>query len=116
MLIVYGIKNCDKVKKLINELNNEEITFDFYDYKKKLPLVEHIKRWESFLGELPVNKRGTTYRKLKLSFESLDNCSKLDFIAQNASMIKRPIVELEEKVLVIGYNKESILNIKHKIS
>ena len=115
MLIVYGIKNCDKVKKLLRELKEFKIEFEFYDYKKLPPSEKIIKRWGEYLGELPVNKRGTTYRKVKDEYESSEFDQKINLIIENSSLIKRPIVELESEVIEIGHDTNSIERIKQKI-
>ena len=115
MLTVFGIKNCDKVKKMITELKESEIAFEIYDFKKSAPTTTHISRWSNFLGELPVNKRGTTYRKLKDSFESLSEKEKVAFVCEHSSMIKRPIIEFNDEVILIGHDSTSIERIKQKI-
>ena len=115
MLTVFGIKNCDKVKKIISELKESGIAFELYDFKKSAPTENHINRWSKFLGELPVNRRGTTYRKLKDDFESLSDQEKLYFVCEHSSMIKRPIVEFKQQVILIGHDSTSIERIKQKI-
>ncbi len=102
MLKIYGIPNCDKMKKMFNQLKDSGFDFEFYNYKKNAPTSELIIRWKKHLNDWPVNKRGTTYRKVKELFEAGDEAEKIDLIIQNASMIKRPIIEHESTVVSIG--------------
>lgn len=110
-VIMYGIKNCDTVKKAIVHVEGLGFEIEFYDYKKTPPTEEQILRWSSVLGELPVNKKGTTYKKLAGEFEALKTeKAKIKFMSENASMIIRPIIEAEKnhKVLSIGKSFESL--------
>ena len=102
MLIVYGIPNCDKVKKIINQLEESGFSYEFYNYKKSDPTEELILRWREHLNDWPINKRGTTYRKVKDLYEAADDSEKLNLIIQNSSMIKRPIIEHKNSVVSIG--------------
>ena len=67
---VYGIKNCDTVKKAIKELDELGIDYEFVDFKKTPPRKEWVLRWEKFWGELPANKEGPTFRKIKDEYEA----------------------------------------------
>lgn len=110
-VIMYGIKNCDTVKKAIAHVEKSGHEIAFYDYKKTPPTEEQITRWTTAFGDLPINKKGTTYKKLASEFEALKtDKSKIKFMIENSSMIIRPIVEDEKnhKVIAIGKNFESI--------
>jgi len=102
VLTVYGISNCDKIKKLINQLKETGFEFEFYNYKKNPPTEKLILKWKNYLNDWPINKRGTTYRKLKDVFELADDDKKIELIIQNSSMIKRPIVEHQSSIVSIG--------------
>ncbi len=65
MYTVYGIKNCNTMKKAFDYLRDKDIAYTFVDYKKQAPDTVTLQRWQAGFGELPVNKKGTTYRKLK---------------------------------------------------
>lgn len=106
MYTIYGIKNCSTVKKALDFLNEHNATFDFVDFKKTPPSLTDIKRWTDFLGELPVNKQGLTYRKLKEQFELLSTHEKMEFLIKNSSMIKRPILENKAKVICFGFKND----------
>jgi len=102
MIKIYGISNCDKIKKIKSWMKNEEIEFSFQDYKKNPPHKELLKNWFQQLGEYPINKRGTTYRKLKNEIEKSDDEELLNIIISNPSLLKRPITEKNLKILSIG--------------
>lgn len=115
MLTVYGIANCDKMKKLINLLNVSGFSFQFYNYKKNPPTEHLILKWKKHLNDWPINKKGTTYRKIKDVFENADDSEKLNLIIQNSSMIKRPIVEHQNSIVSIGDLLEFEKFLKKKI-
>lgn len=112
MLTMYAIPNCDTVKKARAFLDKKKIAYEFVDFKKNPPTKEQIKRWEDFMGELPANKKGTTYKKLKDEFEALTPAKKIDFMIANSSMIKRPVLEKNAKTLAIGFDEENYAGLK----
>ncbi len=106
MITMYAIPNCDTVKKARAYLDSKKVQYEFVDFKKSAPTNEQIKRWSEFFGELPTNKKGTTYKKLKDEFEALSLSAKMKFLAENSSMIKRPVLEKNGKTIAIGFNEE----------
>lgn len=109
---LYGIPNCDTVKKTKKVLEARGIDFEFVDFKKAPPTKELLKRWGEFLGELPVNKRGTTFRALKADWESGSEASQLKLLMENPSAVKRPILESKGKVLMMGHEPAVIEKLK----
>lgn len=107
MFTMYAIPNCDTVKKARTFLDKKKIAYEFVDFKKTPPTKDQIKRWADFMGELPANKKGTTYKKVKDEFESLTPAKKIDFMIENSSMIKRPVLEKNGKTLAIGFDEET---------
>lgn len=103
---LYGIPNCDTVKKARTFLEKTKNEFDFVDFKKTPPTVEDISRWEKAFGDLPVNKAGQTYKKHKDAYEKLSPKEKAKFLTENSSMIKRPILEKNGKVLAFGFKED----------
>lgn len=103
---VYGIKNCDTVKKALVWLENNKIEFEFIDFKKK-PATEFIlKKWlESTTWKELINTRGTTYRKLTEEQKGslMNDSAAIDIMMENNSIIKRPIIEFKDK-LVLGFD------------
>ncbi|ATH06983.1 arsenate reductase [Halobacteriovorax marinus] len=106
MIKMYGIPNCDTVKKAKKFLEEGGVEFSFVDFKKTAPTEKDIKNWKKSFGEWPINKRGTTYRKLKDEFESASDAEVVKLICDNSSVIKRPILEQDGKTLCLGFDKE----------
>ena len=103
---LYGIPNCDTVKKARTFLEKKKADFDFVDFKKTPPSPQDIIRWSKAFGGLPVNKSGLTYKKHKEHFEDLSKKEQIEFICANSSMIKRPILEKNGKVLAFGFKED----------
>jgi len=102
---MYGIPNCDTVKKARTFLEKNKIEYEFIDFKKIPPTKNDLERWKKSFGDWPVNKKGPTFRKNKEQFEALLEKDLVEFIIQNSSMIKRPIIEDEGKVLSFGFDE-----------
>lgn len=107
MYKLYGIPNCDTVKKAKVFLEKKGIDFEFINFKKDAPTKKELKKWKEFLGELPVNKRGTTFRKFKDEFEQGTPSSQIELLVANSSAIKRPILEKNDAVVEVGFNAEA---------
>ncbi len=112
MYKIFGIKNCNTVKKALDHLTKNKTPFEFIDFKKYTPSSEDIQRWAKTFGELPVNKQGLTYKKYKDQYEKLSAKEKTEFICKNSSMIKRPILEKNGSVLLFGYAEDQYSKIK----
>ncbi len=103
---VYGIKNCDSVKKALKYLHVNEIEYDFVDFKETNPDFQQIKKWADIVGMKKLfNTRSTTYRNLGLKQMDLDDESKIKWMVQEPLLIKRPVIEKDTMVMV-GYNEE----------
>ena len=105
---VYGIPNCNTVKKANDWLKSNEIDFEFHDYKKKGISKEKLQEWTKKIGwEKLVNKKGTTWRALGAEQQQtiIDESSAIELMLEKPSVIKRPVIELGKKVLV-GYDEE----------
>ena len=110
-LIVYGIKNCNTMKKTFSFLESEGIDYQFVDYKKKVPSKDLLLTFEAKVGlESLINKRGTTFRKLTDSEKLLleDKESALKILMEKSSMIKRPIIAFPDGNLVLGFEPDEI--------
>lgn len=99
---IYGIKNCDTMKKAFAWLESHRIAYDFHDYKKAGVPPGKLKEWAAKAGwEKLVNSRGPTWRKIPESQKSpLDEGRALRLLEENPSAIKRPVVEAGAKLLV----------------
>lgn len=106
-LILYGIPNCDTVKKARVWLTDHGIAFDFHDYKKAGIDEASLKRWVDEVGwEKLLNRAGTTFRKLPDADKAdLDEAKAIRLMLANPSMIKRPVVEGVGDLLV-GFKPE----------
>lgn len=103
---LFGIPNCDTVKKVRSFLEKNKLDYDFIDFKKQPPTEADIHRWKSFMKAWPVNTKGPTYRKIREQFEAANDSQKLKLLLQNTSAIKRPILENENGVQAVGYDPD----------
>jgi arsenate reductase len=92
---LYGIKNCDTVKKARKWLDEQGIDYEFHDFKKDGLQSELLFRWEQAVGwETLLNRRGTTWRKLPEDVrDTIDAQSAHEIMLENPSIIKRPVFE-----------------------
>ncbi len=107
MFKLFGIPNCDTVKKARTYLEKNGLPVNFIDFKKSPPTKSDIERWKQAFGGFPVNTKGVTYKKYKDEFEALPEKAKAVFLSEHSSMIKRPILEKEGVVLSFGFDEES---------
>ena len=101
-ITLYGIPNCDTVKKARAWLDQKGIGYAFHDYKKAGISAERLKAWCDQLGWEPVlNRAGTTFKKLPDGSKAgLDEAKAIALMVAQPSMIKRPIVEHGRRLLV----------------
>ena len=95
MTTLYGIKNCDTMKKAMQWLNDQGIDYQFHDFKKAGLDEETLKSWIKHVGwETLVNRRGTTWRKLpQHDRDTIDETKAIELMLANLSLIKRPVLE-----------------------
>ncbi|PWJ58195.1 Spx/MgsR family transcriptional regulator [Dyadobacter jejuensis] len=110
MLTLYGIPNCNTVKKARVWLEENEVAYTFHDFKKKGVDADKIGQW---MEQVPwtelINKAGTTWKRLteeeKLSVQTPSDAAKM--MMERTSMIKRPIIEDEQGVIrTRGFSEE----------
>jgi arsenate reductase len=101
-LTIYGIKNCDTMKKARAWLDGHGVKYDFHDYKSEGIGKEKLKEWCDEHGwEALLNRAGTTFRKLPDGDrEGLNENKALALMLEQPSMIKRPVLDLGKKRLV----------------
>jgi arsenate reductase len=106
-ITIYGIRNCDTMKKARAWLDRHGVAYRFHDYKTDGIAKEKLKAWSDALGwETLLNRAGTTFRKLpEADREDLDERKALALMLAQPSMIKRPVLELGSKLLV-GFKPE----------
>lgn len=99
---LYGIPNCDTVRKARTWLEQRGVAYTFHDYKKHGADVDRIAGWVEQAGwEVVLNRRGTTFRALPEADKAdLDAAKAVKVMAANPSCIKRPVVEHPGGLLV----------------
>jgi Spx/MgsR family transcriptional regulator len=104
---IYGIKNCDTMKKARSWLEDHGVAYDFHDYKAVGIDRAHLERWIDEAGwETVLNRAGTTFRKLPdAAREDLNREKAIALMLDQPSMIKRPVLEADDKLL-IGFKPE----------
>ena len=105
---LYGIPNCDTVKKARVWLDGEGKAYTFHDYKKEGAEPERIASWIAAAGlDLVVNRKGTTFRALSVDDKAraADAAQAPALLAANPSVIKRPIVE-HPGGLLVGFRSD----------
>jgi len=103
MIQLYGIPNCDTVKKARKWLDANNLEYAFHDYKKVGADAAKLEHWIAAKGvEVVLNKRGTTFRKLTdaQKADAEDSVKAIALLVDNPSMIKRPVVEHGGGILV----------------
>src|SRR5580693_2206000 len=102
-ITIYGIKNCDTMKKARAWLDKRGIAYAFHDYKTQDIERERLERWEKKVGwETLLNRAGTTFRKLPDKDKTAINTNKaLSLMLTQPSMIKRPVLELSGGKLLV---------------
>ncbi|MFI5446838.1 ArsC family reductase [Polaromonas sp. UC242_47] len=96
MITLYGIPNCDTVKKARTWLAEHDLAYEFHDFKKQGVPAHKLAAWEDALGwEKLLNRKGATWRKLDpaLQAATTDAASALAVMQEHVSVIKRPVVE-----------------------
>lgn len=107
-MTVYGIKNCNTVKSALEWLNKNKVECEFHDYKKSGITAAKLKEWCKQVGwESLVNKRGTTWRQLDEATQQkvVNEKSAIVLMIEKTSVIKRPLVELNGKVVLLGFDE-----------
>ncbi len=106
--VMYGIPNCDTIKKARNWLKTNNIEYLFHDYKKQGIDANQLNDWLQELGwEQLINKRGTSWRKLDDdSKANMNNQLAVKVMTDNPSIIKRPLLVINEKK-ILGFNENT---------
>ena len=100
-ITIYGIKNCDTMKKARTWLESQGVAYDFHDYKATGIDRARLEGWVKELGwETVLNRAGTTFRALPdQSKQTLDAAKAVDLMLEQPSMIKRPMLDLGDRRL-----------------
>jgi Spx/MgsR family transcriptional regulator len=108
-ITIYGIKNCDTMKKARAWLDMHGVAYDFHDYKTAGIDRERLERWEKKVGwETLLNRAGTTFKKLPDKDKAgLDAGKAVRLMLDQPSMIKRPVLDLGGGKLLVGFKPEN---------
>jgi Spx/MgsR family transcriptional regulator len=109
-LIVYGIPNCNTVKKARTWLDEQGHAHQFHDYKKAGVPADRLDAWIAAVGwEKLVNRQGTTWRQLDDATKTavVDAASARALMLDKASVIKRPVIERDGVVLGVGFDEKA---------
>ena len=111
--VIYGIPNCDTMKKARAWLESHGVAYEFHDYKKAGLERSKLDAWLKAAGwEVLLNRAGTTFRKLPESARSgLTEAKATRLMLEQPSMIKRPVLE-RGKTLLVGFNPEKYAALK----
>jgi arsenate reductase len=107
MITIYGIRNCDTMKKAMRWLDDRGIEYHFHDYRKDGLDETLLRRWEKELGwEALLNRRGMLWRKLpQATRDGIERASALRCMLDNPGIIKRPVLDLGKR-RVVGFNAD----------
>ena len=108
MIKMYGIPNCDTIKKARKWLEANNLDYDFHNYKKTGVPEDNLKLWIKIVGwKILLNRRGTTWRKLDDEIKkNIDETSAIKVMLDNPSSIKRPVLEIDNSLLV-GFSEDT---------
>jgi arsenate reductase len=109
-ITVYGIPNCDSVKKARTWLSDQGLACEFHDFKKQGVPEAELARWIAAAGwETVLNRKGTTWRKLDAATQAsvVDGTSAQALMLTQASAIKRPVIAWPSGKITVGYAPES---------
>jgi arsenate reductase len=108
-ITIYGIKNCDTMKKARSWLEAHGVEYAFHDYKSAGIDRERLERWCKAVGwETLLNRAGTTFRKLpEEDRQGLDADKAIALMLEQPSMIKRPVLDLGDGKLLVGFKPDT---------
>lgn len=108
MIILYGIKNCDTVKKARKWLDEKTISYQFHDLRADGLTSEMVNQWIKSVGwETVLNKRGTTWRKLAPDTQQqVTGKNVTELLLEHPAMIKRPILDADGNI-TIGFKADN---------
>ena len=107
--IVYGIPNCDTVKKARTWLADHGLDATFHDFKKQGVPAAEVDTWLAAVGwEILLNRKGTTWRKLDPALQAsvTDSASAKKVMLEHASTIKRPVIAWPSGQITVGFTPD----------
>ena len=112
MLTVYGIKQCDTVRKALKWLGQNGIEHRFHDFRSDGLQAELLQNWlDSSFSDKLVNRRSTTWRKLSETQRQSEGEMLLNLLMQYPTLIKRPVF-VTDQIVAIGFNPKELESMK----
>jgi Spx/MgsR family transcriptional regulator len=107
MLTIYGIPNCDTMKKARRWLDDHDVAYEFHDYKKKGIDGRQLRDWVARVGwETLLNRRGMMWRKLDENRKKqIDETSAIEIMLEVPAIIKRPVLVTDKGDVMVGFNE-----------
>ena len=107
-MIIYGISNCDTVKKAKNWLDSHNIDYQFHDFRKDGIHKDIIYGWLNTVAwDKILNKRSTSWRNLDASTQQAINATNVvDLLVENPTLIKRPVMDVND-IITVGFNSDT---------
>ncbi len=107
MTTLYGIPNCDTIRKAKRWLQDNQVEFQFHDFRKDGLDKARLQAWVDELGwEVLLNKRGTTWRKVSDEQKAgIDRDSAIELLLAEPAMIKRPVLDLGAR-RIVGFKSD----------
>ncbi len=115
-ITIYGIKNCDTMKKARAFLDKKGVAYDFHDYKTQGIERARLEGWAKKVGwETLLNRAGTTFRKLpEKDKEGLTEKKAIALMLDQPSMIKRPVLEIGGGKILVGFKPDGVCRVEVK--
>jgi arsenate reductase len=115
LITLYGIKNCDTVKKARRWLDQHNIDYSFHDFRGDGLSEAQAKQWLKSLGwELLINRRSTSWKQLEPALrESMDQNTALPAVMEQPTLIKRPLLDTGTS-LHVGFSEQDYREIFHQ--
>jgi Spx/MgsR family transcriptional regulator len=107
-MILYGISNCDTVKKAKNWLEKKQLNYNFHDFRKQGLEAETIHDWLTQISwDKLLNKRSTTWRNLEPEVQQSVNAENIiELLVKNPTLIKRPVLKVNG-IINVGFNTDT---------
>ena len=107
-MIIYGISNCDTVKKAKNWLDSHNIDYQFHDFRTDGINKDIINVWLNTVAwDKILNKRSTSWRNLDASTQQAINATNVvDLLIENPTLIKRPVMDVND-IITVGFNSDT---------
>lgn len=105
-ITIYGIPNCDTIKKARKWLDAQQIDYQFHNVRKDGLTLEQLTEWANSVGwETLLNKRGTTWRQFSDDIKNnIDEQSALSLMLEHPALIKRPVF-IQDQTIIVGFKE-----------